>query len=412
VVFSSTVFSAFVLSMLVVLAIGASYAAQLMRVGVANQVEARVLASLEAVAAEAYGSGRYVVVVFKNLAARPVEVREARVVATYSYAVADRWYTEVVARSWTGFRLQPGGRALAVVDFFSTSALPQGAYGLHPTHIAVSVATERNSFTYDPAPSPTDTLVLVLTREDIGRGVSLTLPGGARAQLTPYEFLACGVSRDRGVKTLEAVRVLVASSPTADASRPSADYTFNYGVDPSNGRGARANIDVHAYRDIFRDTGYSVDVVRCRVQALGMSLQGATVFVARGLVLLSSGLSGLDVVAFASGDWAEPLNPGNLVGGGPPTRASPLGSSAFISKVAVPDARAVNPLRFVLASMAVPPAQRYMDLGNYYSEGIVVGFSAYFSAGSGGFETVYVGYGEPYPVLLVITAPSPVILGR
>jgi len=392
--------AALVIAAVIVSAVAFSYASSQLRYIFLEQLAYKVQRTQESVSAGAIARGTSFLVELKNNGATGVYVKSMKVAVTYKVEYdlgGGRTYTfqDLYSFLVQDFVLRPYQKRYFFLDLRGVVSLPPISAPVRAwyiTYVGVAVATERGAYTFAPAP-PIDAAAFSVDRSDIGKGFTVTLPGGEKLVFVPYEYIYCSVgpaTRNSGPTVLDAAKLVV-----WDGSRSQEGF-YSYGYDPS--RRAVTAPDIRIWAEQGSDGLYTV----CSVDSRGYSMSGLVVTLSRGIALLSTQIASGEVTVYTYAVDKQP----ELVAHGS-TCTSGARSQFFVDKVAMPD-RDISIYDFFSPQLApyLSGSGKSAGLGSYYSQAVVVGQSLTVSA-YGTNCIVKAKFYDPYPLVVVIEPPMP-----
>lgn len=408
---TSTVMTALVLGLTLMSVVSFAVVYQQVRYSYLMRMASMIARTEEAVSVGGWKSGTYLVIDVKNEGGTGVFIREIRIaVQMVLYIVSSSGNIHTTSKSLTltngSIHIPPLKRVYLTYDL--SHEVPSYATSGEISFVSVMITTEKNVFIFDVVP-PTDTTVLSITRDDIDRGVtySIPLPNGRVAYLKPYEILFCAVgpsSRNNAViPRYDSSGIIITAGGNVMRG------IYHYGYDPTNRRWGIASITFDWQRLPTENKILTVCSISTppgeRIPA------GSTVVVARGILLLGTQLSGYDVgvVLFARNQYPEFYTPQNA-GRGNRVTITNVRTNILVLKIGLPSPSSDIDVYDFIGSQVVPILLNIQNrtsiysVGTYYSEAILILQVIYGSTERLSDDIdVNVYFSEPYPVAVIIS---------
>jgi len=424
---TSTLLSAVILVVTLIGIVVYAFAEQLIRYNYLQQLSERIARTQEAVSVSTWYRRTVIVAEVRNIAGRGVYVKELKFIVNckITYTVGGgqgqgeiHVTTTTVTKSFYNISLHTYDTKYLAFDIADDAIKNSGISANYVKDIAINyiastVITERNVFIFDPSPSMTAT-VFEIYRNYTGGGFNIILPNGRIAQVRVYEYLFCGIGSSSRLNTYmdkvgEATKVMVAYSPSYSSIR---DYFYQFSYDYDKKTVPSASITIQPYNKTVLKGGTAINATICSVSVPGYSLDGKMLTVSRGVLLIGTQLSGYDIVAvlFVKTPYPKYIDPTQVPGyrySG--VTLTQVKSYVYVNKIPLPSDD-ISPMDFMGPQIAFAPGVNntsIMAIGNYYSQAILIGVAVTgVLSGTGSSIDVYTEFEDPYPILLIIAAPS------
>jgi len=418
---TSTLLSVVVLTITLMGVVAFAHAEQLIRYTYLQQLSEKIARTQEAVSVGVWHGKTTVVAEVRNVAGRGVLIKQLKFVigCTVTYSVNNRTDTVVtsVVIPFYNIALKPFSSKYLPFDVRGAAIMNSGVPSDYVrdvaiTYIATTVVTERNVFVFDPAP-PANVVVLEIDRESIGKTFDVVLPNGKIARVAVYEYLFCGVGSPYRLssypdKVGEVTSVQVAYSPDYSSVR---EGLYVYGYDYDKMKFPDVSIRIISRKSMTLSSGENVNATVCSVYAPDYSLDGKTLTLSRGIMLVGTGFGSYDIAAvmFVKTPYPRYIDPTEI----PNYRYGGLalefvGYYVYENKVALPsnDVTVFEFLGPQAAYVSIAKNVTIMAVGNYYSQAVLIGVAVSgILSGSGNSIEVYAEFKEPYPIVVVIAPP-------
>ncbi|MEM1694219.1 MAG: hypothetical protein QXL19_08355 [Ignisphaera sp.] len=406
---TSTLFTVIVLGLTILSVVSFAIIYQQVRYSYLLRMSSMISRTKEAISVGGWKSDTYLVLEIRNEVGIGVFIREIRTVVQILLYIDTGDNVHIIPKTKTlisnNIHIPSMGRIYLGYDLSSEVSSYSRA---EISFVSVMVTTERNTFVFDVVP-PIDSTVLTITRKDIEKGVtySIQLPNGRIAYLKPYEILFCAIGprsrNDAVIPLYDSVEVMVFAGGNIYRG------TYHYGYDPINKKWGFVTISF----DWINLQNESKIITLCSISSNEKLPTGASVVLARGVMLIGTHLSGYDIVTvlFGIDQFPQFYTPDKVGRGSRVTIANPKTNNMVI-KLGLPSSNTDIDVYDFLGTQIIPTAlsiqdrQKIYSIGTYYSQAILL---LQVVHGTIDEVTDYVEintyFADPYPLVAVVSVP-------